>query len=87
MRACFTAVTANGAKALHLDGYGIEPGCRADLVLLQARDPIEAIRLKATRLKVIRRGTVIAESGPHLTEVRLGGSVTREDFFWPKSGA
>jgi cytosine deaminase len=84
MRACFAAVTQNGARALHLDGYGLEPGCHADLVLLQARDPIEAIRLRATRLKVIRRGEVIAESAPHATEVRLGGAVTREDFFWPK---
>jgi cytosine deaminase len=84
MRACFAAVTANGAQALHLDGYGLEPGCHADLVLLQARDPIEAIRLRAARLKVIRRGEAIAESASHATEVRLGGAVTREDFFWPK---
>jgi cytosine deaminase len=84
MRACFAAVTRNGASALHLDGYGLEPGCHADLVLLQARDPIEAIRLRATRLKVIRRGQVVAESASQATEVRLGGAVTREDFFWPK---
>ncbi len=83
-RACFAAVTAHGAKALHLDGYGIEPGCHADLVLLQARDPIEAIRLRATRLKVIRRGRVIAATAPVTSEVRLGGAVTREDFLWPK---
>jgi cytosine deaminase len=31
-------------------------------VLLQARDPIEAIRLRATRLIVIRRGRVIARA-------------------------
>jgi cytosine deaminase len=84
MRSCFAAVTDNGASALHLDGYGLEPGCNADLVLLQARDPIEAIRLRATRLKVIRRGEVIAESAAQVTELRLGGAVTREDFFWPK---
>jgi cytosine deaminase len=29
--------------------------------VLQCADPIEAIRLKATRLQVIRRGKVIAE--------------------------
>ena len=28
-------------KVLHLDGYGLLPGCRADLVLLQAADPFE----------------------------------------------
>src|SRR4051812_37232121 len=62
MHACFMAVTQTPAKILGLDGYGIAPGCNADLVLLQARDPVEAIRLRATRLAVIRRGKVIAES-------------------------
>jgi cytosine deaminase len=46
MRACFDAVTAAPAKILGIDGYGIAPGCNADLVLLQARDPVEAIRWK-----------------------------------------
>jgi cytosine deaminase len=62
MRACFAAVTQTPAAILGLEGYGIEPGCNADLVLLQARDPIEAIRLRAARLAVIRRGKVIAQS-------------------------
>ena len=57
----------------------------ADLVLLQARDSIEAIRLRATRLKVIRRGEVIAETAPVGTELRLGSDVTVENFFWPKT--
>jgi cytosine/creatinine deaminase len=84
-RACFAAITENGAKALALESYGIEPGCHADLVLLQARDSIEAIRLRATRLKVIRRGEVIAETAPVGTELRLGSDVTVEKFFWPKT--
>jgi len=62
MHACFDAVTVNAAKILHLDGYGIAPGNRADFVLLQARDPVEAIRLRATRLKVFRAGRIIAET-------------------------
>jgi cytosine deaminase len=60
MRACFRAVTQTPAAILGLEGYGIDAGCNADLVLLQARDAIEAIRLRATRLAVIRRGKVIA---------------------------
>ena len=84
-RACFAAITENGAKAMALESYGIEPGCHADLVLLQARDSIEAIRLRATRLKVIRRGEVIAETAPVGTELRLGSDVTVENFFWPKT--
>ena len=64
MRRLFEAVTANGAKILGLEGYGLEPGCFADLVVLQAGDPVEALRLKPARLFVIRRGEVIAETAP-----------------------
>jgi len=64
MRACFDAVTVNAARILQLDGYGIAPGNRADFVLLQARDPVEAIRLRATRLKVFRGGRLVAETPP-----------------------
>jgi cytosine deaminase len=62
MRACFDAVTVNNARALGLEGYGLEPGCHADFVLLQAADPIEAIRLRAARLAVVRRGSVVART-------------------------
>ena len=73
MRACFEAVTANPARILALDGYGIAPGCRADFVLLQARDPVEAIRVRATRLKVFRAGRVIAETPPATATLHLDG--------------
>src|SRR5689334_10428150 len=73
MRACFAAVTTNAARILHLDGYGIAPGCRADCVLLDARDPVEAIRLRATRLKVIRGGRVIAETPSAVAALQLPG--------------
>lgn len=68
MRACFDAVTVNGATALALDGYGIAPGCRADLVVLQCRDELEALRLKPARLFVVRAGRVIART-PAVTPV------------------
>jgi cytosine deaminase len=71
MRAAFDAVTVNPARILHLQDYGIAPGCRADCVLLQARDPIEAIRLRASRLKVIRAGKVIAESPPATSTLHM----------------
>ncbi len=73
MRTCFDAVTYNPAQILGLEGYGLEPGCRADFVLLQARDPIEAIRTRATRLAVIRRGRVIAETPARITNLALNG--------------
>ena len=62
MRACFDAVTVNPAKTLQLKGYGLEPGCDASFVLLQARDTVEAIRLRANRLKVWRKGKLLAET-------------------------
>lgn len=71
MRQCFDAVTVNPARLMHLKGYGIEMGCNADFVLLQARDPVEALRLRATRLKVFKRGKVIAETAPAVSRLSL----------------
>ena len=73
MRFCFDAITVNPAKTMHLDGYGLDVGCNADMVLLQASDPIAAIRLKARRLAVIRRGKVIAETPAQVTALALDG--------------
>jgi len=70
---CFDAVTSNSAHIMGLEGYGLEKGCKANMVLLQAKDPIEAIRLRATRLAVIRAGQVIATSQPTISELRLAG--------------
>jgi len=73
MRWAFDAVTVNPAKTLQLEGYGLEKGCYADFVVLQAQDPIDAIRLKANRLKVVRRGKVIAETAERISTLRLEG--------------
>jgi cytosine/creatinine deaminase len=73
MRSCFDAVTTNAAKVMHLEGYGLEVGCDASFVLLQARDPIEAIRLRATRLKVFRKGVLIAETPPATSTLHFLG--------------
>ena len=61
------------ARILGLEGYGLAVGAHADMVLLQAADPIEAVRLRATRLLVIRRGEVIARTPPRTAELSLGG--------------
>jgi cytosine deaminase len=79
---CFDAVTTNPAQIMGLEGYGLEPGCNADFVILQAADPIEAIRLKPPRLVVVRRGRVIAETPARVTRLRLE---TRPDQVDPAS--
>ena len=77
MEWCFDAVTGNSAAIMGLDGYGIAKGCKADMVLLQARDRIEAIRLRAHRLAVIRGGHVIARTAPVETSLNLPGRPNR----------
>ena len=84
MRQIFEAVTFNGARALGLEGYGLEAGCHADIVILQARDPQEALRLKPARLFVIRRGTIIAETAPAVPCLRLADQTIAVDFRWPE---
>jgi cytosine deaminase len=71
MRACFAAVTETAAQIIGLKDYGLTPGCRADMVLLDAADPIEAIRMRAARLAVIRRGKIIAHNPPMRTVLNL----------------
>ena len=69
MRACFDAVTTDAARVMGLSGYGIAPGCDASFVLLQAHDVVDALRLRATRLKVWRKGRLLAETPPVTTKL------------------
>ena len=80
IRQCFDAVTRNAAKVLGLENYGLDVGCDASFVLLQARDPVEAIRLRATRLKVFRRGRLVAETAPATGALHLPGRSVQVDF-------
>ncbi len=80
MRACYRAVTETPAAILGLEGYGLQPGCHADLVLLDATDTVEAIRLRAARLLVLRRGRIVAESPPASARLDLPGRPSQVDF-------
>ncbi len=84
MRQCFEAVTTNPARILQLQGYGLEKGCYADFVLLQARDPVEALRLKATRLKVFRRGKLLAQTPARTAALNLAGRPAHTSFLHQK---
>jgi cytosine/creatinine deaminase len=66
-------VTTNAAKVMHLKGYGLDVGCDASFVLLQARDAVEAIRLRANRLKVWRNGKLLAETAEVAARLKLPG--------------
>ena len=76
----FAAITENGARAMALEAYGLAPGKAADMVILQAADLEEAIRLRSTRLFVIRRGKVISQSQPTVSQLDLDGKKLTVDF-------
>jgi cytosine deaminase len=80
MRQCFEAVTATPARILGLQGYGIAPGCHADLVLLDAGSPVEAIRLRAARRLVLRRGQILSEAPPARATLHLPDRPSSVDF-------
>ena len=61
MRTCFDMITVNNAKTMGLKDYGLRIGAKASLVVLDANNPIEALRLRATRLCVVANGRIISK--------------------------
>ena len=62
LESAYDMVTYNPAKGMRMKGYGVRKGDRADLVLLDAPDVHQALRLQPDRLVVLKRGTVVAET-------------------------
>jgi len=73
MARCFDMVTTESARILNLDGYGLEVGCVASLVVLDAGDPIEAVRLRPDRLCVISKGRVISRQARNDARLSIPG--------------
>jgi cytosine deaminase len=73
MRRCFDMVTVENARIMHLDGYGLNEGDMASLVVLDAGDPIEAVRLRPDRLAVIAKGKVVARKTRNDSRLALPG--------------
>jgi cytosine deaminase len=86
MHDCFKAVTETPARILGLEGYGLQVGCHADLVVLDAGDPIEAIRLRAARRFVIRRGNVVSQAPAAHARLSLPGRPDLVDFKLRRQG-
>jgi cytosine deaminase len=73
MARCFQMVTEVNARILNLPDYGLRVGARADLVVLDAGGPVEALRLRPDRLAVIARGKVIVERARNDARLSLPG--------------
>ncbi len=88
IRYTFDAVTTHAADAFGLERYGLKPGCHADFVLLDAPSPIDAVRLRADRLLVVRRGRILAETPARRTRLYLDNrpetvSIAKFAPIWP----
>lgn len=73
MARCFDMVTGVNAAIMGLDHLGLEVGKRASLVVLDAGNAVEAVRLRAERLWVVARGKVVAERPTRPTALHLAG--------------
>ncbi|WP_242220813.1 amidohydrolase family protein [Shinella zoogloeoides] len=63
LSAAFDVVTAAGAKALGLEGYGIAVGAKADFVTLVAAHVPEAVVAVPKGRRVFKAGRLVAENG------------------------
>lgn len=57
------AATYGGARALGLAAYGLQPGARADIVVVDASTPAEAVVTRPVRDLVVKAGCVVARNG------------------------
>ncbi len=63
--ACYAMITTNGAKTLALkDAYGLEAGKPANLIVLDADSPYDAICRRATVTHVFSRGKMLVQTKP-----------------------
>ena len=73
MARCFDMVTQANARIMGLQDYGLRVGDVASLVVLDAGNPIEALRLRPDRLCVVSKGRVIVERARNDARLSLPG--------------
>ena len=89
MRACFDMVTRVNAEIMGLDHLGLAVGKTASLVVLDAGNPIEAVRLRPDRLCVVAKGKVVAEREKRDTALSIRGrpaTINRRHIVPPQAG-
>jgi cytosine deaminase len=73
MARCFRMVTEDNARIMGLDDLGLRPGARASLMVLDAANAVEALRLRPDRLAVISNGRVVSEKARNDSRLTLPG--------------
>lgn len=71
----YDLITTNAARTLNIAGrYGIEEGKPANLLIVDAADPHDALRLLPARLHVIKDGRVVASTAPSQSRLFRDGA-------------
>lgn len=65
-------ITTHSAKTLNLADYGLQPGNRANLIILPAENGFDALRRQVPVSYSIRHGVVIAKTQPAESRIYLG---------------
>src|SRR5947209_4780413 len=73
-------ITANPARALGIEEYGLYVGAPADLVVIDAPTEMDAVRLVAPRRLVLHGGRVVARAEPRRASVIWDGEEETVDF-------
>lgn len=66
LRQVYDMVSYNAARNTLLPAYGVKKNCKADLVLLDAASPEEAILKQCAKLYVFKNGKKVAMNGKAL---------------------
>jgi cytosine deaminase len=81
MSQLYDMITVNAAKTLgRKDEYGIAPGKEADLIVLNTDSEMDALRLPAACLWVIRKGKIVAATRPESSTLEIGGQTEEIHF-------
>ncbi|MCX7230139.1 MAG: amidohydrolase family protein [Burkholderiales bacterium] len=59
----FHTCTRGGADVMRIDGYGLEPGCAADLLIVPGETVTDAVVSRPMDRVVVKRGAVVARGG------------------------
>lgn len=78
-------ITYNGAKAWRLNDYGIEMGKPANILILNAQNELDALRIMGPPLYVIKGGKLIAKNlSREYSEIYYKGRWEKLNFFTKK---
>jgi cytosine deaminase len=82
----YDMLTENSAKTMHIEGqYGLEVGKSADMIVLHAKNEMDAVRLMSDCLYVISNGKIVATTTPARSEVIFDAVAETVDFLVKKS--